>query len=73
MRPGTGEPPALYGLEPATAVAEVSRLGLVTTVRRCDDPLGPRTGPDVVVAARWRDGAVELVVGSTYGWPEGSA
>ncbi len=72
MQPGTGEPPALYGMDVAMAIAELARLGLRHTLVRCDDPHGTRPGPDVVIAARWRGESVEMVVGSTFAWPEGA-
>jgi hypothetical protein len=73
VEPRTGEPPALYGMDVDMAVAELERLGLRHSLVRCDDPHGARRGADVVIAARLRGDVVELVVGSTYGWPEGAA
>lgn len=73
MEVQTGEPPALFGLEVDAAIERVESMGLRWSLTRSDDPRGVRPGPDVVLAARYGDGGVEIVVGSTLGRLEAGA
>jgi hypothetical protein len=72
---GGGNPvPPLFGWDPGVARAWLERQGVAVRERRCDDPRGRMRGPDVVLASRpLGEGTVELVVGATYGEPEGMA
>lgn len=73
MQRPSGAPVALYGMEAADVLRDLEAGGVDFALVRADDPRGRREGADVVLAARERAGILELVVGSTFAWPEAGA